>query len=422
MANEEQLGLLRTGVKAWNRWRAEHPDVEPDLSAADLSGAILSGADLRGVLLDGADLAGADLGLQFEDLTYLFDAFGVPGAPKSLGFTSLERARLRGANLKGAHLAATNLRNADLHRADLSLAVIKAYSMEPGELLNLFGITIPANLNGTLLDGALLYKTTFRDAILCKTSFRDVVIAGTQFLHVDLSDVSGLASASHVAPASIDLETLELTAAGLDSKPSAEVEVFLRDAGLPEEYLDPFRKRVHGGKFYSCFISHGSEDQAFCRKLCSHMKAEGLKVWISSEDLRGGRGLGDQIMGAIQSHDKLLLVLSESSMKSNWVELEIRTALKRESETGHRMLFPISICSFDTIRKWSLIDGDTGQDLAVRIREFFIPDFSHWKEDRSFNKSLRKLLEDLQASEVAAEQIGESKSGDTEGVVAHVWR
>ncbi len=48
MANEEHLAILRQGVRAWDAWREEHPDVKPDLSRADLSGANLSGADLSG--------------------------------------------------------------------------------------------------------------------------------------------------------------------------------------------------------------------------------------------------------------------------------------------------------------------------------------------------------------------------------------
>ena len=32
MANEEQLALLKQGVKQWNEWREQYPDIQPDLS------------------------------------------------------------------------------------------------------------------------------------------------------------------------------------------------------------------------------------------------------------------------------------------------------------------------------------------------------------------------------------------------------
>jgi uncharacterized protein YjbI with pentapeptide repeats len=58
VANPEHLAILKQGVKAWNRWRAEHPPTSLDLSEAHLRGADLSGADLSEVDLRGADLSG----------------------------------------------------------------------------------------------------------------------------------------------------------------------------------------------------------------------------------------------------------------------------------------------------------------------------------------------------------------------------
>jgi len=49
MANEEYLALLKTGVDAWNDWRQRNPEIQPDLSEADLSRVDLIGANLRRV-------------------------------------------------------------------------------------------------------------------------------------------------------------------------------------------------------------------------------------------------------------------------------------------------------------------------------------------------------------------------------------
>ena len=38
MADEEHVELLQQGVKVWNKWREENPEVRPDLSSIDLSG------------------------------------------------------------------------------------------------------------------------------------------------------------------------------------------------------------------------------------------------------------------------------------------------------------------------------------------------------------------------------------------------
>ena len=47
------------------------------------------------------------------------------------------------------------------------------------------------------------------------------------------------------------------------------------------------------------------------------------RVWFAPEDMKGGRKLHEEIFRAIQIHDKLLLVLSKSSVKSEWVMTEI---------------------------------------------------------------------------------------------------
>jgi integrase len=41
----KKVAILKEGVGAWNAWRAENPDIRPDLGRADLSGTNLTEAD-----------------------------------------------------------------------------------------------------------------------------------------------------------------------------------------------------------------------------------------------------------------------------------------------------------------------------------------------------------------------------------------
>ena len=59
MANEGHLQILKQGAEAWNTWRREHPDIEPDLTGANLSDAYLSAVDFSRADLSGADIADA---------------------------------------------------------------------------------------------------------------------------------------------------------------------------------------------------------------------------------------------------------------------------------------------------------------------------------------------------------------------------
>ena len=42
------------------------------------------------------------------------------------------------------------------------------------------------------------------------------------------------------------------------------------------------------------------------------------------------------------------------------------------------------LVDMETLRDWECFDADSGKDLAVELREYFIPDFSHWKEHDLF--------------------------------------
>jgi hypothetical protein len=52
---------------------------------------------------------------------------------------------------------------------------------------------------------------------------------------------------------------------------------------------------------------------------------------------------------------------------------------------------------FDQIKKWKLFDADTGIDSAREIREYFVPDFSNWKDHDSYSKAFDRLMGDLKA-------------------------
>ncbi len=135
MERDEHLRILKQGVEAWNKWREEHPDIQPSLSYDDLHGATLStadlsGANLREATLREATLSGANLG----------------GAV--LSEANLSRADLREANLVGAHLNSADLSGADLSGADLGgaslqTAILIETNLEEADLTNcsIYGVS-----------------------------------------------------------------------------------------------------------------------------------------------------------------------------------------------------------------------------------------------------------------------------------------
>jgi hypothetical protein len=364
MDRDEAIRLLQggpDGVREWNERRKRREEIpslrEADLIRADLSGAYLGGAVLRGAVLRGARLIRADLreaDLIRADLSGA-DLSGADLREADLIRARLRRAVLREADLRRAHLAEAVLRGADLSRADLS---------------------------GADLGGAVL---------------SDAHCAFTVFGNVDLSGVKGLDSIRHRSPSTVGVDTLIRSRGRIP-------EAFLRGCGVPDTLI-AYLPSILGGmepiQFYSCFISYSTRDQDFAERLYSRLRDKGLRVWFAPEDIQGGKKIHEQIDEAIRVFDKLLLVLSEHIIGSKWVRDEIRRARKAEVRDGRRKLFPIRLMDYQRLEQWESFYADLAEDVAEEIREYFIPDFTNWKDHDAFEAAFARLIRDLEATAAA---------------------
>jgi hypothetical protein len=71
--------------------------------------------------------------------------------------------------------------------------------------------------------------------------------------------------------------------------------------------------------------------------------------------------------------------------------IEIRKVRETKKKEKRRRLFPIRPTDFETMRDWTGFDADNGKDLAVVVREYFIPDFSNRKDQDAFEAALARL-------------------------------
>ena len=418
MANPEHLAKLREGVGAWNVWRDANRKTEVDLSDALLQGADLREADLRLVDFSGADLtqaqinranlyraklSKAQLGHAILDSATLGDA--------DLRETSLRQAFLTGSDLNGADLTGADLSEATLRDADLRHANLTAAKLVEAHLSGAdftWASLIKANLLGAKLDSTKLRWATLRGSLLVRADLREADLSHatlegcdlegarlgfTTFGWNDLRNAKGLDALEHEGPSSIGFDTI------LQSK-GIIPEKFLRGCGVPDELIALARSLVTSPiQFYSCFISYSTKDQDFADRLYADLQNKGVRCWFAPHDVQGGRKLHEQIDEAIRLHDKLLLILSPHSMESEWVKTEIAKARKREVRDRRRVLFPIRLAPFETLRDWECFDADTGKDSAREIREYFIPDFSNWKDHDSYQEAFQRLISDLKASD-----------------------
>lgn len=398
MANETQLRILRQGTDAWNQWRRENPGIHPDISNALLSRADLSRADLSYTNLNGADLREANLRWATVRKAELNNANLTRAI---LHDAHIESANVIDANLSGAGLISSRINSSNLTQALFTKAIMKSADLSHSVFIRAsfngadlqFADITRANISSSDFDAADLQGANLTYAIIRQASFNAAKFGATHIGSNDLSEAVGLQNTFHSGPSLLGIDTLYKSGGFI---PKA----FLRGCGVPEDLINFLPSIVGSHKlveFYSCFISYSHKDEEFARGLYSQMRDANMRVWFAPEEIRGGRKVFEQIFDAIQVHDKLLLILSENSMKSDWVISEIRQARKAERKENRRKLFPIRLVKFEEIQKWQCFDPDSGQDLAIELREYFIPDFSNWKNQQAFRTAFDTLLRDLRA-------------------------
>jgi TIR domain/Pentapeptide repeats (8 copies) len=327
MANDEHVAMLKKGVDAWNEWRdQEAPGLKANLSGANLIQANLIQANLSGADLSEANLSGANLG----------------------------GANLRGADLSGANLSEANLIQANLRGANLSRANL-----------------IQANLIQANLIQANLSETNLRRARLLQTEFGATT----------LTEVKGLNHCRHEGPSIVDFQTL---------KNSGPLPIaFLRGVGLPDNLIEYLPSLLNEAiQFYSCFISYSSsKDELFAERLYADLQNKGVRCWFAPHDMPIGAKIIDALDEAIRLRDKVLLILSEGAIASDWVAGEVTRALDEERTRKQVVLFPVRIddAVMQTSEAWArLLRGQRN-----------IGDFTRWKEHDSYQKSFERLMRDL---------------------------
>ena len=199
----------------------------------------------------------------------------------------------------------------------------------------------------------------------------------TLLANVGLSETKGLEAVKHSAPPAIGIDTL------YESKGNI-LEAFLKGCGVPDQMIEYSRSLTANPiEYYSCLISYSHKDEDFAKRLWEALQANNARCWYAPHDMKIGDRIRPTIDDSIRIHDKLLLILSEHSVQSDWVE----HALDIEKERKKNVLFPVRVDE-------AVMESKTGWAGNVR-RQRHIGDFTRWKDHDAYLKALERLLRDL---------------------------
>ncbi len=267
----------------------------------------------------------------------------------------------------------------DLSGADLTSADLRGIAFHG---TNLFQANLSrANLNGVDLFMAMLFETNLRFSHLNNTDFYMSQLGETFFVGVDLSNTKNLETCFHNSASTIDYRTL--------AKSGRLPIQFLRGVGLPDQFIEYYSSLLSDEaiQFYSCFISYSHKDEEFAKRLHAELQNNGIRCWFAPEDMKTGDKIRGTIDEAIRFRDKLLIVLSEESIKSDWVEKEVETAFEEEKNRKQTVLFPIRIDN-------TVMDSKEAWAADIR-RTRHIGDFDDWKNHDNYTKAFDRLLRDF---------------------------
>jgi TIR domain len=224
---------------------------------------------------------------------------------------------------------------------------------------------------------------------LSEANLSEAHLWNTVFGDVDLSTVKGLEMVEHHGPSIIGIDAIYRSHGKIPEK-------FLKGAGVDDTFITYIRSLVGKAiEYYSCFISYSSKDEALARRLYADLQSNNVRCWFAPEDLKWGDKIRTGIDEAIRLHDKLLLILSKSSVASGWVEREVKTVLTKERKEKRTVLFPVRVdkAVFESPFDW-----------ASEIRhERNIGDFTRWKDHDAYQKAFMRLLRDLRTQQRTSE-------------------
>jgi len=100
------------------------------------------------------------------------------------------------------------------------------------------------------------------------------------------------------------------------------------------------------------FFSYAQADKDFASELGQELSELGYEVWVGSETLLWGESLFERTQDALRAADAVVILLSQSSLKSQWLAFEVGAAVAQ----GKRVL-PIQL-------------GKLTEPLNVPIQQF----------------------------------------------------
>ena len=143
---------------------------------------------------------------------------------------------------------------------------------------------------------------------------------------------------------------------------------------------------------HDVFISYSRKDQAKAEEIRKILEDNGIMCWFAPDDIHGNRKFTKEIPQAIRSSKAFLLLLSENSQESKWVERELG-----EADSANIPIYTFFL-----------------EDCGLNDQFNFVLRFNqHYGFELGFEEQTRRLVRELK--EEIAERAGNVTDGSENG-------
>ncbi len=97
--------------------------------------------------------------------------------------------------------------------------------------------------------------------------------------------------------------------------------------------------------FHTTFVSHAHADNDLCDRYVAALRARGIDIWYDRDNAQNGHLLGSAIQDELKRRSAFVLLMTEASLTSFWVDLETQTWLGLMAQQRSRLLLPVRIGS-----------------------------------------------------------------------------
>jgi hypothetical protein len=143
------------------------------------------------------------------------------------------------------------------------------------------------------------------------------------------------------------------------------------------------------------FLSYAGEDELDAQKLREELRRRGARVW-QPEDLNRVARIQEGVEGALRRSDAFIVLLSDSSIASPWVQTELSTALRVLGESQRTKIVPVLLGNIELpgpLRDHQALfvrndDWGSVADNLVERRAGEIAEADFWAEARDLLETL----------------------------------